>query len=247
MKVFVGTSGWNYGPWRGLFYPEKLAKARWLEYYSGIFPTLEVNATFYREMSESTYEKWRLSTPEGFRWAVKAHRFITHVKRLRGVAEPVGRFFSSVSALGDKLGPVLFQLPPSLAFDKETIVKFRRCLPSDRRCAIEARHASWMEDEAVDLLRELGLGFCVSDSGGRYPSRVAATSDFSYFRLHGPRELYASAYSASDLEAWAERIADLNVDAYVYFDNDFRAYAPENARSLMELTGGAGRLPAEDA
>jgi len=235
-RVTVGTSGWNYGHWKGRFYPDGLPGTRWLEYYARTFSTLEVNATFYREMGETTYEKWRSSTPDGFLWAVKAHRYITHVKRLRGVEEPVRRFFKSVSVLKEKLGPVLFQLPPSLAFERAALEEFRGCLPPGFRCAIEARHESWMRDEAIASLRELDIGFCVSDSGGRFPSRDAVTSDFAYVRLHGPGRIYASEYSEDDLKSWAARIAALGVDAYVYFDNDYRAYAPNNALGLKRLT-----------
>jgi uncharacterized protein YecE (DUF72 family) len=222
--IFVGTSGWNYDHWKGPFYPEGLAKAKWLDYYARSFQTIEVNATFYRAMKESTFAKWRRATPEGFVWAVKANRFITHSKRLRDVGEPLQRFFGSASALGDKLGPVLFQLPPSLGFDRPTLEEFRNGLPSHQRCVVEARHASWMQDEALADLRELGLGFCISDTAGRYPTQ-----------LHGPTELYASSYSGAALATWAARLAALAVDTYVYFDNDAKAYAPRNTRALIEL------------
>jgi len=233
--TFVGISGWNYEGWKGPFYPEGLARSKWLGYASSAFRSIEVNATFYREMKESTYAKWRDSTPGGFVWAVKAHRYITHVKRLNEVAEPVARFFTAAEALGDKLGPVLFQLPPSLAFDRPRLESFAACLPSGRRCAIEARHASWLTDDALEALEGCGLGWCISDSAGRYPSRVALTSDFAYVRLHGPTELYTSSYTDAGLGHWADVISGLGVDAYVYFDNDYRAYAPRNARRLMEL------------
>lgn len=234
-RILVGISGWNYEGWKGRFYPEELARRRWLGYASSVFPSIEVNATFYREMRESTYLKWRDATPEGFVWAVKAHRYITHVKRLAEAAEPVSRFIAAVDALGDKLGPLLFQLPPSLAFDRTRVEAFAACLPPGRRCVIEARHASWMTDDALEELRKRGLGWCISDSAGRFPSRVALTSDFAYVRLHGPTELYSSSYPDAALRRWADIISDLGVDAYVYFDNDYLAYAPMNAIKLMEL------------
>jgi uncharacterized protein YecE (DUF72 family) len=245
-KVLVGTSGWNYEDWKGSFYPEKLPRTKWLEYYACKFQTIEVNATFYHEMRESTYKKWREGTPDGFCWAVKANRFITHIKRLRDVAEPLKRFFGSASVLGDKLGPVLFQLPPSLAFDRAVLEEFCASLHDAARssaglpegvvrCAIEPRHESWMQDEALAYLRELGLGFCISDTGGRYPYTEAVTSDFAYIRLHGPTTLYASSYSEPELERWAARIAALDKDAYIYFDNSVMAYAPTNALELKRL------------
>lgn len=244
-RVLVGTSGWNYEDWQGPFYPEDLPGTKWLEYYARHFQTVEVNATFYHEMKGATYRKWREATPAGFCWAVKANRFITHIKRLRDVEEPLKRFFGSVSALGDKLGPVLFQLPPSLAFDRAVLEEFSATLhnaaqssagpPEGMRCAIEPRHKSWIQDEALACLRELGLGFCISDTGGRYPYREAITSDFAYIRLHGPTTLYASSYSNAQLEGWAARVAAMDRDAYIYFDNSIMAYAPENALSLKRL------------
>ncbi len=244
-KVLVGTSGWNYEGWKGSFYPEKLPRTKWLEYYTRNFQTIEVNATFYHEMRKSTYKKWREGTPDGFCWAVKANRFITHIKRLRDVAEPLKRFFGSASVLGDKLGPVLFQLPPSLGFDRAVLEEFCASLhdaarssaglPEGVRCAIEPRHESWMQDEALACLRELGFGFCISDTGGRYPYTEAVTSDFAYIRLHGPTTLYASSYSGPELERWAARIAALDKDAYIYFDNSVMAYAPTNALELKRL------------
>jgi len=243
-KVLVGTSGWNYEDWKGPFYPESLPRINWLEYYVRNFQTVEVNATFYHEMKESTYKKWRETTPPDFCWAVKAHHFITHVKRLRDAEEPLKRFFRSMSILGDRLGPVLFQLPPSLAFDRTVLEEFVAALRSARssadpavgsRCAIEPRHASWMRDEALECLRALGLGFCISDTGGRYPYREAVTADFTYIRLHGPTTLYSSSYSDAQLESWATRVAALDKDAYIYFDNSLMAYASSNALSLKRL------------
>jgi len=244
-SVLVGTSGWNYEDWRGPFYPEDLPRTKWLEYYARNFQTIEVNATFYHEMRESTYRKWREATPAGFCWAVKANRFITHIRRLHYVEEPLKRFFGSVSALGDKLGPVLFQLPPSLAFDRTVLEEFSVTLhevvrssaglSEGIRCAIEPRHESWMHEEALACLRELGLGFCISDTAGRYPYCEAVTSDFAYIRLHGPTTLYTSSYSDAQLKRWAARIQEFDRDTYIYFDNDFMAYAPNNALSLKRL------------
>ncbi|HOE76857.1 MAG TPA: DUF72 domain-containing protein [Rectinema sp.] len=253
-RVRVGTSGWNYEDWRGTFYPEKLPKTKWLEFYAEHFDSIEVNATFYHEMRQSTYERWRKVTPEGFCWAVKASRFITHIKRLHDVKEPLERFLGSASTLGDKLGVVLFQLPPSLAFEKGVLEEFSatlrgagfgeagmrsgsitlRTLPA-LRFAIEPRHKSWIQDEALDCLRALGFGFCVSDTGGRYPYREAVTSDFAYIRLHGPTSLYSSCYSDKELELWAQKIIAMNCDAYVYFDNDVMGYAPQNALTLKRF------------
>jgi uncharacterized protein YecE (DUF72 family) len=185
---------------------------------------------------------------------VKASRFITHIKRLRDIEEPVQRFFNSVSALESKLGVVLFQLPPSLAFEKGLLEGLKAAIlkafetntesESDTskasslqavRCAIEPRHKSWMEDEALACLHDLGFGFCISDTGGRYPYREAVTADFAYIRLHGPTSLYSSWYTNEELKQWAGKIAALDCDAYVYFDNTVMAYASDNALTLRAL------------
>ena len=153
MRAYIGTSGWDYQHWKGVFYPGDCPRSRWLDYYSRIFPTVEVNATFYHRIRESTYRKWRDSTPEGFLWSVKASRYITHVRRLKEIEESLALFFSDVSCLGDKLGPILFQLPASLAFCDETASAFFRLLPGKRRYALEARHPSWTGEQALALLR----------------------------------------------------------------------------------------------
>lgn len=235
MQVFVGTSGWNYDHWIGPFYPKGLARSRWLGHYAGIFSTIEVNATFYRSMKPSTFEKWRITTPDGFVWAVKASRYITHIKRLVDASEPLGVFLESIAPLGEKLGPVLFQLPPSLAFDKGRTRSFFKLLPAAMRYALEARHMSWTTDEAICCLRENNIAWCISDTAGRFPYLETLTAGFTYIRLHGSRRLYASCYTEEELTAWAARIRAWGVDTYVYFDNDFMGYAPANALQLKRL------------
>jgi uncharacterized protein YecE (DUF72 family) len=236
-QAFIGTSGWNYDHWKGIFYPENLSKTRWLKHYAGEFSTIEVNATFYRQMKESTFLKWHQDTPEGFVWSVKASRFITHVRRLQDVEEAMERFFTSVSPLKEKLGPVLFQLPPSLSFDRSLLEDFCSLIPDKKRCTIEARHASWTKKEALSSLEAHGIAWCISDTAGRYPYLEAVTSDFSYIRFHGSTALYASNYSEQELRDWAAKIRSFGVDTYAYFDNDFEAYAPQNALRLRELLG----------
>jgi len=242
-KVVIGTSGWNYDHWRGVFYPQGLAKTRWLDYYAGIFSSIEVNATFYRSMRPSTFEKWGQNTPEGFLWSVKANRFITHIRRLRDAAGPLHSFLESLRPLGDKLGPILFQLPPSLAFDEGLLRDFCALLPRGERYTIEARHGSWLCDDALSCMMESGIAWCISDTAGRYPYREELTADFTYIRLHGSKRLYASCYTESELREWASKIRAWGKDAYVYFDNDFMGYAPENALRLRELaSSGEARL-----
>lgn len=234
-RICIGTSGWNYDHWKGVFYPETCKKNKWLEFYANTFSTLEVNATFYRHMKQSTFEKWRRTTPDGFLWSVKANRFITHIRRLQEVADALEKFFGSVSALKEKLGVVLFQLPPSLVFDRAVFDSFCALLPEGHRYSLEARHESWTSDEALALMGKNNIAWCISDTAGRYPYREAVTADFTYIRLHGSRRLYASAYTPDELASWAAKIRAFNRDTYVYFDNDFMGYAPKNASELREL------------
>lgn len=234
-QVFIGTSGWNYDHWRGAFYPEGLARTGWLRHYARTFAAIEVNATFYRAMRESTFEKWRSSTPDGFVWAVKASRLITHIRRLRDAEEPLALFLDSLAPLREKLGPVLFQLPPSLAFDAGLVTSFVRLLPEGARYAVEARHESWISDEALETLKERNIAWCISDTAGRYPYWETVSADFAYLRLHGSKRLYASCYTEDELVAWAEKIRSYRADTYVFFDNDSMAYAPMNALRLKEL------------
>ena len=236
-RVIVGTSGWNYDHWEGVFYPEGLARSRRLEHYCLAFNSVEVNSTFYRTMSSSTFDGWRRRTPEGFVWAVKANRFMTHIRRLRGVRDPLDRFMQSLAPLGGKLGPVLFQLPPTLSFDRALALEFLSLRAEGSLWAVEARHPSWATDEALACLEEKGAAWCISDTAGKYPFRVALTAPFSYIRLHGSIRLYASSYGREELEQWAERIRALAVDTYVYFDNDAMGYAPANALSLKTMLG----------
>lgn len=235
-RIYIGTSGWSYDHWKGIFYPEDRPKAKWLEFYADHFMSVEVNATFYRSMKPKTFENWREKTPDRFLWAVKASRYITHIRRLKDVREPLERFMASLKLLREKLGPILFQLPPSLAFDAEVFESFCNYLPEEKLYTIEARHPSWLEEDALSALRRHHIAWCISDTPGRYPYCEAVTSDFIYIRLHGSRKLYSSEYSEEELRAWAEKIRRWGKDTYVYFNNDFMGYAPKNAARLKELT-----------
>lgn len=236
-EIRIGISGWTYPPWRGDFYPKGLVHRRELEYASERLSSIEINGTFYAMQKPSSFEKWRDETPEGFVFAVKGGRYITHIKRLVGVETALANFYATgVLSLGPKLGPFLWQLPPNLQFDKDKLAAFFDLLPrtsteavelaskrdeklsedrislridGDRplRHALEVRHASFKTDEAVELLREKDIAFVVADTAGRYPFVDTPTSDFVYVRLHGDEELYASGYGEEALDAWAERIA----------------------------------------
>ncbi|MBN2297542.1 MAG: DUF72 domain-containing protein [Deltaproteobacteria bacterium] len=236
-SLYIGTSGWNYDHWKENFYPPVYPKRSWLEYYTGIFNSVEVNATFYRHMKPETFERWRIASPEGFVWAVKASRFITHVKRLQHAGQSLEMFLDSAKALGDKLGVILFQLPPSLTFNHTVLEEFCTLLPKGYRYSIEARHTSWTGKEALAVLEKNNIAWCISDTAGRYPYLETLTADFTYIRLHGSTALYASDYSGDELAMWTEKIRQWNRDAYIYFDNDFMGYAPKNAMRLKELVG----------
>ena len=237
-NIYVGTSGWNYDHWRGVFYPPDCPKPGWLQHYARYFSTVEVNTTFYRHPRPETLEGWRQKTPEEFVWAVKASRYITHIKRLRNAGESLERFFNAARILKDKLGPVLFQLPPGLDFKEGVFEEFCADLGKyHHRCTIEVRHKSWLEECVLTKLEKNRIAFCISDTAGRYPYREAITADFIYIRLHGPRRLYASDYSEEELQVWAKKIILWNRDTYVYFDNDFGGYAPKNAARLKEILG----------
>jgi len=231
----IGTSGWVYPHWKGLFYPEEWPKAKWLEFYARNFSTVELNATFYRLPTETAVEKWFSRTPDGFLWALKTSRYITHIKRLVEVDEALKRFYALAERLHTKLGPLLFQLPPSLKYDSHLVETFLQHLQPSFRHSIEVRHPSWLNSEFFGQLRDCNTAFCISDTAGRYPYQEEITADFAYIRLHGSRRLYASDYTGEELETWAKKIVTWGCETFVYFDNDFEGYAVKNARQLKHL------------
>jgi uncharacterized protein YecE (DUF72 family) len=234
-KYYIGCSGWNYRHWEGVFYPETLAKSEWLQYYASIFNTVEINATFYRQFKDSTYINWYNKVPQGFCFSVKMSKYITHIKRLVDVSAEVQTCVASASLLQEKLGVILIQLPPSLKFDASLVDDFLAILPGNYRYTIEARHTSWLCDSSLELLQRYNVGWCISDTAGRYPYYEAITADFVYIRLHGSTQLYASNYSNSELEQWAQKIMKWNKTTWCYFDNDFNAYAANNAMTLQKI------------
>jgi uncharacterized protein YecE (DUF72 family) len=234
-KIRIGTSGWSYPHWKELFYPQDCRQSQWLEFYAEHFDTVELNATFYRLPKSKTFENWRLRTPDDFLWAVKANKYVTHTKRLNEPYEPLKRFYEAASGLKEKLGPVLFQLPPSLSFDEETFRHFCQSLNPSVSHALEVRHPSWINDLLFAILEEHNIAFCIADTAGRYPYHETVTADFVYIRLHGSEKLYASEYSEEELRVWAKKIKEWNKETYLYFDNDFGGYAVKNARRLKEI------------
>lgn len=234
----VGTSGWTYANWRGLFYPPNLRQGEWLAYYAQNFDTVEVNASFYRLPGESLVRGWIAKTPDRFRFAVKAWRAITHYRRLEQCEDLVASFFARTPLFGDRLGPVLFQLPPHFPAEPARLEAFLRILPSGHRYAFEFRDPSWHDETVYAVLRDAGAAFCPFDLAGLRGPRVA-TADFVYVRLHGYERRYRGAYPEAVLRDWASWLrAQLGEerDVWVYFDNtDEAAHAVSDARRLRLL------------
>jgi uncharacterized protein YecE (DUF72 family) len=281
-EIRIGISGWTYPPWRKVFYPEKLRQKDELAYASSKFRTIEINGTFYGTQNPASYLKWYAATPDDFVFSVKAPRFITHIRRLRDIETPLANFLSSgVLRLGAKLGPFLWQFPPSMQFDEALFDAFLRLLPHDTeeavrlakrhdsriktpwaetdakrqvRHAVEIRHESFRDERFIALLRRYGVALVCADTV-EWPRLMDLTSDFVYCRLHGSETLYASGYDAKALDAWAKRVrswvkghdpadaervgkrAETRLagrDVFMYFDNDIKVKAPENAAELAE-------------
>jgi uncharacterized protein YecE (DUF72 family) len=236
-EIRIGTSGWHYDHWKGTFYPDNLPKKKWLEYYAGHFNTVEINNTFYHLPRRTTVQKWREQAPKGFLYVVKANRYITHVKKLRDAAEPLERFFEVVGLFGPTLGPILYQLPPSLHKDLGRLGEFIKLLPTGKTAVFEFRHRSWYDQEIFDLLDRCHVGFCVHDMQGSQSPR-AVTGDIVYVRFHGTSGRYAGNYSDSTLQEWADWIKALcrsTRAAYVYFNNDVQGHAVNNAKTLRQM------------
>ena len=239
-KYHIGTSGFHYDDWRGRFYPQGLAKSKWLEFYATKFNTLELNITFYRLPDESSFEHWREAVPDVFLFSVKASRYITHYKRLKDIEEPLGRFIERVEILGDKLGPILYQLPPNMRRDDGLLAAFLKKLPKGLKHTLEFRHNSWFDEEVFGLLGRHNIGFCISDMPGLDPLLVVM-AEFAYIRFHGPGQLYGSRYTESEMKDWAGKISTLPKDlneVYIYFNNDISGYAIENAGMLRRYLAG---------
>ena len=238
MEFHIGTSGWHYDHWKGVFYPEGLAKSAWLGYYAEHFSSVELNNSFYRLPSEKAFTGWKDSTPDEFVFSVKASRYITHIKRLKGMAGSVFSLMERAELLGDKLGPVLFQLPKGMKQDCQALDDFLKILPAKRQNVFEFRDDSWLDEKVYELLRRYNAGFCIYNMPD-FTTPVIATSDFAYTRFHGSNQLYSGNYSENELEYWAGKISDLKVKTvYAYFNNDIGGFAPKNAQMLRTLLEG---------
>jgi len=242
-KLFIGTSGWIYGHWEGVFYPENLPSKDKLKYFSQHFKTTEINYSFYHLPRPSTYQNWYKETPADFLFAVKASRFITHIKKLKGIKEAWQQFLDNALYLKEKLGPILFQFPPSFRATSENIRELENFFNQIRnknaiiRIATEFRHASWCEEKIYQLLKKYNVAWVIADSPC-YPKAEKITADFVYIRMHGSKVLFSSKYTKKELQDLAQKIKKWlkqNLDVYVYFNNDAYGYAIENAKTLKSF------------
>ncbi|HVN24714.1 MAG TPA: DUF72 domain-containing protein [Syntrophorhabdales bacterium] len=229
----VGTSGWQYNHWKGVFYPQGLKAEERLQFYAQHLVTLELNVTFYRLVSQSTFQKWYDTVPLHFLFSVKMSRFITHIKRLNIDEEAMRRFMENVSVLKRKLGVILIQLPPSLKFDRARMNDFFSLLNLSHKYTVEARDNSFVSDEFFSLLENHNIAWCIAESGGRYPYQEALTAPFIYMRMHGSD--YSSSYTDEELRKMAAKIRGWARETYVYFDNDVSGYAVKNAMTLAGM------------
>lgn len=241
MTAFIGTSGWSYDHWHGVLYPHGAPASARLDYYVQRFPTVELNASYYRWPADRTFAGWKRRLPAGFLLSVKAPRGLTHFKRLYEPERWLERIEQGLQKLGEKRGVLLVQLPPGLAYDHPRLAYFLAQLPPGQRTAIEFRHPSWHHDEVFDLLAQHAVAYCVM-SGANLPCILRATAPFVYVRLHGPdhHHLYGGSYSDDDLRWWAERIrewAGQGRDVFAYFNNDGGGHAVHNALTLRRLLG----------
>lgn len=238
-EVRIGCSGWHYKHWLGNFYPAKLPASKMLAHYYAHFDSVEINNSFYMLPKPETLRAWRDATPEGFLFACKGSRFITHNKKLKDPETTLPNLMPRLEILGEKLGPVLFQLPPKWNVNLERFEEFLTALPRGHRYTFEFRETSWLKPETYELLRRFNAAFCVYELD-RYHSPIEVTADFVYIRLHGPGGKYQGSYSKQKLEEWAKRISEWRsrgIDVFIYFDNDQAGYAAANALELKKLLG----------
>ena len=236
-RIHIGTSGWSYDHWRGPFYPESLSDEKWLEYYAAYLHSVEINNSFYQLPGEKTLQHWYKAVPENFIFTVKASRYITHMKKLKNPAKSLSTFLSRISVLDNKLGPVLFQLPPRWHFNAGRLAAFLDMLSDEFSYAFEFRDHGWHNPQTYDLLAQQGAAFCIYELDG-FLSPREVTANFVYVRLHGPDGSYQGSYDNHILSGWAGAFTSwlsAGQDIYCYFDNDQDGYAVQNARSLQSM------------
>jgi uncharacterized protein YecE (DUF72 family) len=233
----IGCSGWQYRHWRGDFYPVEVPAARWFECYAARFDTVEINNTFYRLPGAGTFARWADRAPAGFLFAVKASRFLTHMKKLKDPEEPLARLFERMRPLGRHIGPVLYQLPPGWKLDRERLEHFLQALPTGARHIVEFRDPSWYADDVSAMLERYGVARCLHDMKGSATGQERVGPSV-YVRFHGASGTYSGAYPVERLERWAEwlqRQRREGADVFAYFNNDVGGHAPRDALSLRRM------------
>jgi len=235
-EIRIGTSGWHYNHWRGNFYAEKTPSSQMFERYIRAFDTVELNGTYYRLPEPGAVRNWYRAAPEGFLFAFKGSRFLTHNKKLKDPQEPLRRIFRAAKGLKEKLGPILFQLPPHWRVNLERLRAFLKVLPKDFEYVMEFREPSWFCDPVYEALREHQVAFCMYSMAG-VPSPKVITSNTVYIRFHGASGKYNGDYPAAELQAWATDIRRWahGRTVFAYFNNDPQGHAPKNARELKHL------------
>jgi len=239
-EFYIGTSGWNHDDWRGILYPRESKPDNYLAHYSRRFNSTEIKDSFHRLPDAQVWRGWGAAAPDGFVFAVKVAKSITHGKKLKGSPGPWRTFLQTAQLLGGKLGPLLIQLPPAFKCDTGVLERFLDSVPEARehRLALEARHASWFDPLALYDLSRLGVAAVMANSD-RYPEAPhVPTARFVYLRFHGPGQMFSSRYAANDLRPWAERIhkwLDCGRTVYAYFNNDYEGHAVANARMLQQM------------
>lgn len=236
-KKYIGCSGFFYKDWKGKFYPEDMPQRLWLEYYAEEFNAVELNNTFYRLPKPSTFEQWHERTPKGFRFAVKGSRYVTHIKRLKDPEETLAKMYDAALLLKEKLGCVLWQLPPNLKKDIPLLKNFAKACSKDVVNVIEFRHLSWFDGEVYETLKKEKLAYCIISAPDNFPENALQTNnDMIYLRFHGKNDWYHYLYSDQELAGWKERLESFKANnLYTFFNNDYNANAVENARTFREM------------
>jgi uncharacterized protein YecE (DUF72 family) len=238
VQFLIGTSGWSYDHWKGVFYPQNLPKSKWFEYYAEKFPAVEVNATFYRTFKDQTYQKWYDKAPENFKYVFKAPRLITHRKYLKDVDGIIKSFWKSASIVKEKFGLILLQLAPKTSYDPKLLKNALLAFDDPRKVAVEFRHNQWLTEEIKNVLKEVGAIFCSVDSP-KIHLIDWVTSDTAYLRFHGRKKWYSYDYSQEELKEVADLINKMATEGakqiYIFFNNDFEGFAPKNAFELLGI------------
>jgi uncharacterized protein YecE (DUF72 family) len=232
MTLYVGTSGYSYKEWKGNFYPEKLPAKDMLTYYATRLPAVEINNTFYRLPQKSMLENWKDQVPTGFKFSVKASQRITHFKRLKETEQETRYLLDTAATLEDRLGPVLFQLPPNMKKDLSLLESFLTCLPNEPKATFEFRHPTWFDDDVLELLARKNHALCISDTDDLPVSHIDKTADWGYLRLRRVN------YSEENLAEWFKRVGDQNWnDAFVFFKHEDEGTGPRLAGQFLKLAG----------